>query len=353
MRPADKSAAGSKIRTQFNNLVKQLENERQRLAGWHDALPVFRARRDSELKPLYDLHGQRMRAIVVLLDDAWQHKKLTKREREKLSDMICTSCEMLFSEDGDDDSLDEIYARHIGIDEELLEEPEVDPSFKAFAEMLDGMFENFGAPDGEDEDDGAHGAGAAAHGPGARRAPPGKPSAKEKRVAAEELRLQQSVREIFRKLVSTLHPDRETDPAERVRKTALMQRVNVAYEKNDLLGLLELQFEIDQIDTAGLEALGDDRIKQYNKMLKKQVDDVRREIMDLENWIVYDLGIFVRRVSPKHLDDYLASEVRNVKDQIRGLEKDLCDFEDLKRLKLFLKAFKLPKRDEYFDGDFF
>lgn len=69
------------------------------------------------------------------------------------------------------------------------------------------------------------------------------------------------MRDIFRKLASALHPDRETDPAEHGRKTALMQRANVAYAANDLLGLLELQLEVDQIDQTGLDNLGDDRIK--------------------------------------------------------------------------------------------
>jgi hypothetical protein len=40
----------------------------------------------------------------------------------------------------------------------------------------------------------------------------------------------QAVREVFRKLVSELHPDRETDPAEHARDTELMQRVNQAYK---------------------------------------------------------------------------------------------------------------------------
>jgi curved DNA-binding protein CbpA len=42
------------------------------------------------------------------------------------------------------------------------------------------------------------------------------------------------VREVFRKLASELHPDRETDPAEHARKTELMQRVNQAYKAGDL-----------------------------------------------------------------------------------------------------------------------
>ena len=47
------------------------------------------------------------------------------------------------------------------------------------------------------------------------------------KIEADETSL--SIREVYRKLVSALHPDREPDPQERARKTALMQRVNQAY----------------------------------------------------------------------------------------------------------------------------
>ena len=62
----------------------------------------------------------------------------------------------------------------------------------------------------------------------------------------------QSVRVIFRKLASALHPDREPDPAERQRKTLLMQQANPAYDRNDLLTLLSMQLDLEQIDAQHL-----------------------------------------------------------------------------------------------------
>jgi hypothetical protein len=87
----------------------------------------------------------------------------------------------------------------------------------------------------------------------AKRKPSAAAPAREERHAVEADQLKQSVRDIFRKLTSQLHPDREPDAAERARKTALMQRVNVAYAANDLLALLELQLEVEQIDQAELD----------------------------------------------------------------------------------------------------
>jgi hypothetical protein len=73
-----------------------------------------------------------------------------------------------------------------------------------------------------------------------------------------------------------LHPDRETDPQERERKNALMQRVNQAYSKNSLLQLLELQLELEHIDQSAINNLSEDRLKHYNKILKEQVKELDR-----------------------------------------------------------------------------
>ena len=87
----------------------------------------------------------------------------------------------------------------------------------------------------------------------AKRAKSAKQLAQEARQQTQQRQLSQSIREVYRKLVSALHPDRETDPTERARKTALMQRVNQAYDKNNLLQLLELQLELEHIDQFALK----------------------------------------------------------------------------------------------------
>ncbi len=77
----------------------------------------------------------------------------------------------------------------------------------------------------------------------------------------------QSVLEVFRKLASLLHPDRETDAAERARKTALMQQAKQAYQADDLLTLLTLltlQLQTEQLDGQHLAGLPDARLIHYN-----------------------------------------------------------------------------------------
>ena len=88
---------------------------------------------------------------------------------------------------------------------------------------------------------------------------------------------ERSIRDVYRRLASALHPDREPDPVERDRKTALMQRVNQANDARDLLALLSLQRELEQIDGADLARLADERLLHFNRVLKAQSATLTRQ----------------------------------------------------------------------------
>ncbi|MEJ7804737.1 MAG: hypothetical protein WKG03_02290 [Telluria sp.] len=345
-----KSTITSKVRTQFNALVTKLDAERKRLAAWHDAMPRMRARADAELMPLGDRFCERQRELIKLFDATYQTKKLTKKEREKLSDLIC-NLTLALLDGGEDAELIEIYERHSG-QAELADDPDFMALNDIIEKMMNDALENGGDPFGPPQEDaGADATGAPG---GGAKAANRKPSAAAIRKEAEEARLAQSVREIFRKLASALHPDREVDPAERTRKTGLMQRANVAYAANDLLGLLELQFEVDQIDASKLDTLGEERIKQYNKVLTKQVAQVRREIDELEHWLEYAMGVQARgRVTPAQMEKTLTAEIETFKRKITGIELDLQDFQDIKILKSFLKTYRIERPMDFMDDDFF
>lgn len=105
-------------------------------------------------------------------------------------------------------------------------------------------------------------------------------AAAERRAQAER-EASQSVREVFRKLASSLHPDRESDATQRAHKTGLMQRVTRAYQDNDLLALLTLQMQIEQIDTEHLSSLPEARLRHYNAVLRDQLKALDDEIAAL------------------------------------------------------------------------
>jgi len=341
-------AAGtlSRARKQFNALVKKLEAERVRLAFWHTEAPKIRAMADNEFNPLLEAYESRRRQLVLLLDRAWSDKALGKRERDKVADLICSLALESVEADPEDTEIKAIYNRYSQSDFD----EETDAENALFREMVSRAT---GIELDEDTDlDSPHAFFEAMHGKleaeqEARQAKPAKkPTARELRHQAEEVKLKQSVRDIFRKLASALHPDRETDPTERARKTDLMQRANVAYGANDLLGLLELQLEVEQVDQAGLDNLADDRIKQFNRILEGQVNDIHMEIAALEFHLALDMGWEPgERRTPKALVRELRADIAAMKANVKEIEEDLADLADIRKLKAWLKGYRIVKNE--------
>ena len=116
-------------------------------------------------------------------------------------------------------------------------------------------------------------------------------SAGQQRREASAQRVGQSLREVYRKLASALHPDREPDPAQRAAKTALMARVNEANGRKDLLALLELQLQVEQIDAEHLARVDATHLKHYNKVLAEQAEELRREVEGVESRFRADFGL--------------------------------------------------------------
>jgi hypothetical protein len=154
----------------------------------------------------------------------------------------------------------------------------------------------------------------------------------QKRHAEEEqakAEIKQSLRELMRKLVSALHPDREPDAAERERKTELMKRVNDAYERNDLLTLLSLQLEIEQIQAADIANFSDERIKQYIRVLEDQLRALRDEQAGMRQSILHWVYSRNTRVyltgspsSNANLERLLKARVRDAEQALEQVQTD-------------------------------
>lgn len=83
----------------------------------------------------------------------------------------------------------------------------------------------------------------------------------------------------FRKAAMRFHPDRATSEAERVRRTAIMARLNVAYGKGDLAAIEKLTREAG-IDPE--EITGDDVGSQLVRLIRRDTQ-VRRRLAELES----------------------------------------------------------------------
>jgi hypothetical protein len=137
---------------------------------------------------------------------------------------------------------------------------------------------------------GRPGAAGRATGAGTARGPRSRATAQAQRQAAEALQFTQSVREVYRRLASALHPDRVPEGPERAAMTALMQQANQAYESKDLLKLLDLQARLDSHAAGNAEqramGLSAATLRHYNQLLGQELEDLRAALLIEEDQLL-------------------------------------------------------------------
>ncbi|MGU7837936.1 molecular chaperone DnaJ [Burkholderia sp. AW33-5] len=363
--PGHETASLSKAQQTFNTLVKHIEKRRERLGAWEAVMPAFQKKFVDGLLPLeQEATALRIR-LIHLLDDTFLRKGLSKAEQRMLSDLIADMARDLLNV-SDDAALKVIFNRHAesarvgnaaGEPEPTEREPEREPQPQSQpAEDLDSLSPDELAERMQAELDAQFERDMAAHAAReaqrAKRKKSPKQSAAQARIEAEQAESNKSIREIYRKLASALHPDRETDPQEQQRKTALMQRVNRAYEKGNLLQLLELQLEIEQIDRRAIDGLGEARLARYNGILEEQLRELDQEIRHVENDFRRSYGIASStKVAPDTVLRMLARDIAGMQRSNQDLTVALREFEDPDQVRAWVKDMKRRPASSRFDDD--
>jgi hypothetical protein len=342
----------SKGQKAFNTLIKQIEKGRARLAAWEAAIPPYQRKYTSDLVPLVEDWVDLQVRMVHCLDRAGDQKGLTKTERRMIASLITELAGELVA-GRDDAELKAIYNKHSRSDYDREEAA----AMKGMQSMLEDVLgvELGDATDASSPEAILKRAQAHIHERQtqydadrlareerlAKRRRSAKQLASEAQQQAEQQQISQSIREIYRKLASALHPDREADPQERERKTALMQRVNQAYDKKNLLQLLELQLELEHIDQTAINNIGEHRLKHYNKILKQQLVELEQEVLRVEAGFRAQFGVSpFEDVSPSTIMRNLASEIVGIQHAIRDMKEDLLALEDTRKVKAWLKALR-------------
>lgn len=283
---ASSTAPLSPAQRKFNQLQQQIDKARQRLRDWDEALPAFHAAHAEQVSPLRQEAEGLRRSLAERLDGWLTDGAWPRGERQVLEQVVCS----LAREVLEDHALPEpeqahwkaLHDRHapLAFDAQNAQELEV---LKRMFEHQTGV--DLGDAEPTSEDDLLQQVREKLLEQQAQEPPappPRKPSAAQQRRAAEreavEQQARQSLREVFRKLASSLHPDRANSEADAARRTALMQRANAAYAQEDLLALLALQLEIEQIDAAHLLRASDAQLRHFNAILQEQLDELRAEL---------------------------------------------------------------------------
>ncbi|MCF5747622.1 MULTISPECIES: J domain-containing protein [Pseudomonas syringae group] len=344
-------SAGQK---KFNTLMEKLETRRKLLEQWLSVSTTCDQLWVNELLPMINEQSENEINKLRLLDNALDQVRLSKKDRATLLEIICVMTVSLQGGDHDDE-LKRLYFKYTGIDFDENERLE-NQRFKASLEA------ELGVELGDDvdlssvEDVTRHVAEKmkeqADQEQGAQK--PKKPTASEIRREQEAAEGTQSLREIYRKLASALHPDREQDSEERERKTALMQRVNEAYENENLLALLQMQMEIEQIDQTHIDSISEKRLKHFNRILSEQLRELEDEIHDRKMMIRERFLMDpYEDIRPKTVNGKCAKQLKAIREHLDESQDELQELADPKNLKAWLRAQRdmaeLLERAEEFD----
>lgn len=344
---AKASAADSKLQREFRRRLEKVDRLKQQVRRWKEARPQIDAEISLHAARVEQLH-RLDRAMVELLDRSYGDAAFSKADRRQLGALICEIAGDLIAEGGHDD-LKPLYNRYSRSDFDV----EAAATDAMSAAALRSMMETFGVEFGDadvgsldklqaftqDQMRAAVEEEAEEEARRATRKKSAKQRAAEARREAEQRSTGKALQDVYRALAKALHPDREQDPAERARKTEVMREVNVAYEAKDLLRLLELQLELERVEPAQADGIAEERLRHYLRILDEQARQLAAELEELE----LPFRLELRReppapIAPAEIVARVRADTEAVAAQIAVVERDVAAFEDVNRLKAWLRA---------------
>jgi len=321
----------------FQSLVTRIEAERRTLSAWQSHAPAFRQAYSEAMDPLMDELDAVTRQWAFALDEALGKDSWTATQRMTLRLLLCEAADSVLAS-ADDPELKALFDKHADVDYDTEQRIRL-VAMKLEAEEETGLdLGNDDIASEEELDERIRQSKAAA----ADAAPDSEPpSAKPHANATEASR---SLREIYRKLASALHPDRESDPVQRDAKTAQMQRVNQAYDRRDLLSLLQLQLDIEQIDTHHVADVGNQRLRHYNEVLSEQLEELKDEVHDVATDFCMEFQLESWPLpKPEKLKPFIDRATLESKAEVFRLQCNLRMLDDVEATKKWLRGQRLRR----------
>jgi hypothetical protein len=314
IQPGSADSALTEQQARFNTLVRDVAWWRAALADWKDRWVRF----DQVVEPVRREVHAAWRQWVVALDAASLQPGLARAEREQLSELLRSAATGLLDVEGDDAEIASVLRRHQADPVRLAGDGEADP-------------EPAPTPDWET-------LAAAAAAQREQRAASRRAAGARKRRAVAAQEVSQSLRDVYRKLASALHPDREPDKHLHQRKTILMQQANQAYADGNLLALLELQVEAEQVDTTQLAALDQRRLQHYVTVLQDQLAQLQAETRRLEATFREAAGVGPGSgLQPRKADRLITSEAQRLRGDLVILRRQARVLLDVEETRSWLR----------------
>jgi hypothetical protein len=321
----------------FQFLIRQIGDARKAFSDLENRIEAFRRLREQKLQPVRASLTLALRNTVFAIDKLLDQRGWSRAEQAALRDILTGTSEVLLEVAGEDAEIKAVYNKHSNLDFDTAKDEDIQ-RLKAEAEAVTGF--DLGGDEGirSEEDlvqrlyEEMAARETAADERDQRRTK--KPSKRSKDNAQLAM---QALRDIYRKLASAVHPDRESDAARREEKNTLMQRINQAYAAKDLLSLFELQIEIDQLDPEQIGNLGTQRLRHYNRLLSEQLDQLRNKLNALEAGAGADDETVDDHFDPQKLEMRLRRQARGLRAEVTRQEQLLRVLADKSATRRWLK----------------
>ena len=370
----------------FNGLLIKIEKAREALQTWQVQVPLALALHSQVVQPLIDEYDINERTWLDEMDALLAQPGYSNSDRNTLRGLVLDLAQELIETRADEDvpALKAIYNRHSETDFDEDQKLDLEATRAMLEEAMGIDLSDLAAESEEElvdlararwaEQGGAGQAGArqsdsrqSDFSQGSRfgtepndstdatRAKKTKKLSKaQKQREADAQQMTQSVRDVYRKLASALHPDRAADDADRSTRTALMQRVNQAYERSDLLALLSLQLEIEQVDAAHLAQQTAARVRQFNHVLTEQLAELQAAVEEREMAFCYAINRAPgRALDPQRLSVAVGAAKGEMNVALYQLERKRSALRDKASVKRWLKQERAEQNMERFGGYFF
>ena len=349
-------SAGQK---RFNKLLQRIDKLQAQITQAQALADTYRLRYATALTPLREQQLAAMRRMALYLDERLARQGLKPAQQRDLVEILCSLCELLAASGDkamaalhDKHSAKSLHDKHeeeragmrammsgalgdrLDVD---LEDESLDPLVR-----LEALLRATQAQAAHEQEQEAARQQAAQ----ARK----KPSVAQLKAGQERADAQTVLRQLYRQLASALHPDRERDPAEHSRKTALMSEANAAYGRQDLVALLHIQQRIEQLEPGAIAEMPEKKIAAMTTLLKQQADALADELFGRHEQLrqAFDLD-FDRTPTHATLQDNLALQQEFLQDELAQMDEDLALVQDDAGLKRWLKMQKQIARQ----GNFF
>jgi|GEM_PF-3823508 len=278
----------------FNRLAKQISRLKDQIGRIPERQAYLHAFYEKEIHPVLTQSKDQELENLRLMSEWYDSGKLTKKRTGILGGLMLECACYIRDRFGDvlsvvqvvEDFLERYQAIVTGISVEELKRQEIElmasMSREVFGLDLDDLVD-----DADDLNDFLNKAGDKIHGNswfsefdghagGEAREGAGATKTTARQKIREQLE-QKSLRDIYIEMVREQHPDKSVDSPDKELKAERMKELTRAYRDKDLFALLTMQMNWMNESAQDFSSQPDSVLKQYNKIMEKQVQKLKEE----------------------------------------------------------------------------